>query len=98
MPPDCKNIPVGALFYFNADSTLTIYTNDSVCMQGKYFIDGKSIRINASDVVYTVGIAKAGKNELILLHRHLPQQMMIDWKKEYDEYKRKGFRIILKRQ
>lgn len=97
MPPNCKNIPLGALFQFNADSTLTVYANDSVCMQGRYITEGKSVQIITSDVVYTVGIAKAGKDNLVLLQRHLPQQMMTEWKKEYDKYKQEGFRITLRR-
>lgn len=99
LPDSCKDINKNDVFSFSNDSILVIKKGTGTeCAKYNYNLEGDVISIISYDMIFEFKIESLGNEKLILSLRHLPKNLLMDWKNEYDEYLKNGFKITLKKK
>lgn len=95
LPNDCNSLLPNDIFIFKKNNFKIKRLSNIICDNYFYKISDSLLKVQVSDMAFNLKILYHDKNKLILSSQFLPKQMMIDWKEEYADYKKKGFKIKL---
>ncbi|CAL2092888.1 conserved protein of unknown function [Tenacibaculum sp. 190524A02b] len=91
---NCKEISLGDKFIFT-DNDLIVLKKGKKCTKMRYIIRNNKIKFLYSDFSFKLKIKLQENNNLILISKILPEEMMVNWKEEYWKYKKDGYEINL---
>ncbi|WP_159288444.1 hypothetical protein [Tenacibaculum maritimum] len=92
LPNGCDNLNSKDVFIFDQE---TFKIKDKEHCDYSYKLRGNKITFFVSDFSFDMKIKEIQGNNLILLSKHLPERMMIDFKEEFLNYKINGYKIYL---
>ena len=98
LPNDCSALESDDIFIFEENNFKIKRASNIICKNYSYRIQDSLLKVQVSDIAFNLKILRHDEDKLILSSKFLPKQMMINWKEEYADYKKNGFKIELSRK
>lgn len=97
LPGGCDDLSLGSVFSFEQKNIIVKKDTENICAVYKYKKIDKKIYLVKDDFQFYVDIDSVSNSIMVLRIRWLPKSMMINWKPEYDDLKKRGYKISLEK-